>query len=138
MKLEDSCDSYWLKCSRSAILSSTKVIPAFLGMLGVMAIGRTIRLRSGFRVFSTLRDSRRTPITISVWSYENAPKALRYLPVPVGSLPRPWSLVAYLPAATKRCDALRLLALPEKDYGEMQIVVLPDNSRVVFAERQPT
>ena len=138
MKLEESCDNYWLKCSRSAILSSTKVIPAFLGMLGVMAIGRTIRLRSGFRVFTTLRDSRRTPITISVWSREDAPKALRNLPAPVGSLPRPWSLVAYLPAATTQCDALRLLALPEKDYGEMQIVVLPDNSRVVFAERQPT
>ena len=136
MKLEESFDNYRLKCSRSATLSSTKDIPAFLGMLGVMAIGRTIR-RSGFRVFSTLRDSRRTSITISVWSYENAPKALRYLPASVGSLPRPWSLVAYLPAATTFCDALRLLALPEKDYGEMHIVVLPDNSRVVFAERQP-
>ena len=133
MMVEESYDRHSLGSATDAIRTNTNVVPAFLGVIGLMAIGRTL----GLKAFDAVRPRAQNPIMISVWSFEDAPKALQVLAAPRGAPPRHWSVVAFLPAATSVYEALRLLALPDEDHGEMQIVVLPDGGHVVFSERQP-
>jgi hypothetical protein len=45
-------------------------------------------------------------------------------------------VVAYVPAVTSVGEALRLLDLPDEDYGWIQITLLPDGDYVIFAERK--
>jgi hypothetical protein len=47
----------------------------------------------------------------------------------------PWFVVAYVPAASSVGEALRLLDLPDEDYGWIQITVSPDSDHVIFVER---
>ena len=109
-------------------------VPAFVGTLGAISIGRTFGPNGAQTAFDAARPAAQAPITISVWSFDDTPKALQVLAAHLAARPTPRSLVAYVPAVTSVGDALRLLDLPDENNGWIQITVLPGGGHVIFAE----
>jgi hypothetical protein len=92
------------------------IVPAFVGTFGVLSIGRTLGRKGAQRAFDAGRPSAQTSISISVWSFDGTPKALQVLAAHLAAPPTPGSVVAYV-AVTSVGETLRLLDLPDEDYG---------------------
>ena len=101
-------------------------VRAFVGTFGVLSISSTLRLKGAQRAFDAGRPPAQTAISISIsiWSFDGAPKALQVLAAHLAAPPSPRSLVAYFPAVTSVGEALRLLDLPDEGYGWIQVAVL--------------
>jgi hypothetical protein len=111
-------------------------VPAFVGTFGALSISRLLGLKGAQGAFDAGRPTAQTSISISVWSFDGTPKALQVLAAQLVAPPTPRSVVAYVPAVTSVGEALRLLDLPDEDYGWIQITLLPDGDYVIFAERK--
>ena len=88
-------------------------VPACVCTFGVLSISRTLGLLGAQRAFDAGRPPAQTSISISVWSFDGTPKALKVVPDHLVAPPTPRFVVAYVPAVTSVGEALRLLDLPD-------------------------